>query len=79
MFEALGLLDPHKAIGIDSTESRILKIVQLVFPNNSYLHTLILCKCVLPLEWFNHCIVLVFKTGDKIKLTLMPHYHFYVV
>ena len=62
MFEALGLVDSHKATGIDSIEPRILKIVQLV--------SLYACICTSPLEWCIHCIILIFKSGDKSTLSL---------
>ena len=66
VFQALCDLDPNKAFGIDSISPALLKYCAepLAAPIR-YLFTLSLNSHSLPQEWRTHCVVPVFKSGDK--------------
>ena len=65
-YNALISLDPHKATGIDCIGPKLLKncAPSLYGPLN-FLFNLTLRKHTIPLEWCIHCIVPVFKSGDR--------------
>ena len=65
-FQALSNLDPSKASGIDSINPALLKCCaeSLTIPIQ-YLFTFSLRTQSLQQEWCTHCIVPVFKSGDK--------------
>ena len=66
VFQALSSLDPSKASSNDSISPALLKNCagSLTIPVH-YLLTLSLGTQSLPLEWRTHCIVPVFKSGDR--------------
>ena len=64
------ILDPSKATGIDGIRPKISKYcASALFKPLHYLHSLILRKHTIPLEWCIHCTVPVFKSGDKALVT----------
>ena len=70
VFNALIILDPNKATGIDGIGPKILKhCAAALYKPFHYLYSLILRKHTLPLEWCIHCIIPVFKSGDKALVT----------
>jgi len=62
-YEAFSSLNPCKAVGMDDIGPKVLKgcAISLYKPFH-YLYNLILRQ---PLEWCMHCIVPIFKSGDK--------------
>jgi len=67
VFNALITLDTNKATGIDRIGPKVLK--HALFKPLYYLYSLFLHKHTLSLEWCIHCIIPVFKSGDKALVT----------
>ncbi len=66
MNTALASLDPLKSSGIDSIGPRILKSCSLaLYPVVHHLFSLSLQSCKIPSEWKVHCIIPIYKSGDK--------------
>jgi len=65
-YEAFSSLNPCKALGMDDIGPRVLKSCAVfLYKPFHYLYNLILRQHCLPLEWCIHCIVPIFKSGDK--------------
>ena len=63
---ALTNLDPSKARGIDGIGPRLLHTCALaLYPVIHHLFNICLWYCQIPYEWKLHCIVPIFKSGDK--------------
>ena len=66
VYTALSSLDPFKASGTDCIGPRILKTCSLaLYPVVDHLFKMSLASCKLPKEWKLHCIIPIFKSGDK--------------
>ena len=66
VYTALASLDPSKTSGIDNIGPRILKSCSLaLYPVVHHLFSLSLQNCIIPSEWKVHCIIPIFKSGDK--------------
>ncbi len=66
VYTALSSLNPHKAYGIDSIGPKILKTCCLgLYEVLHHLFTLSLSSSTIPAEWKIHCIVPIFKSGDR--------------
>ena len=66
IFEVLTSLDPNKASDIDNISPKILKIC--AFPlSGPICHLFQQCfsQSYLPQEWRTHCVVPIYKSGDK--------------
>ena len=65
-YKALSSLDPCKAVGMDDIGPKVLKGCAIsLYKPFYYLYNLILQQHCLPLEWWIHSIVPIFKSGDK--------------
>jgi len=65
-YNALISLDLHKTTGIDGIGPQLLKnCAPLLYGPLNFLFNLTLLKHTIPLEWCTHCIVPVFKSGDR--------------
>ena len=63
---ALTNLDPSKARGIDGIGPRLLSTCALaLYPVIHSIFNICLWYCQIPYEWKLHCIVPIFKSGDK--------------
>ena len=73
IFETLITLDPNKASGIDNISPRVLKFSALPL-SSPICHLFQQCfvQSYLPQEWRTHCVVPIYKSGDK---TLISNYH----
>ncbi len=70
VFSALSSLNPSKASGMDSIGPKILKTCSLgLHEVLHHLFSLSLITCSIPPEWKIHCIVPVFKSGDKCSVS----------
>ena len=66
VFTALSQLDPTKASGIDGIGPKLLRSCALaLYPVIHHLFTISLWYCKIPSEWKLHCIVPIFKSGDR--------------
>ncbi len=72
--------DPSKARGIDGIGPRLLSTCALaLYPVIHHLFNICLWYCQIPYEWKLHCIVPIFKSGDKTAQTkTIDPSHFYV-
>ena len=72
VFETLITLDPNKASGIDNISPRVLKFSALPL-SGPICHLFQQCfvQSYLPQEWRTHCVVPIYKSGDK---TLVSNY-----
>jgi len=70
IFQSLNSLDPCKAVGIDDIRPKVVKgcAVSLYKPFH-YLYNLIIRQHNSSTEWCIHCIVPIFKSGDKKSVT----------
>lgn len=70
VYHALTNLDPNKAFGIDSISPALLKHCAVVLTKPlHYLFSYSIYHCCLPSEWKAHCIIPIFKSGDKTSVT----------
>ena len=66
VYYALLSLDPAKATGIDGISPAVLKNCAHVLTKPlCYLSSLVVNYCCLPSEWKIHCIIPIFKAGNK--------------
>ena len=66
IFNILSSLDTNKAMGIDNISPKVLKYcASVICTPIHYLFTQCLLQCTLPSEWKIHCIIPIFKTGDR--------------
>ena len=66
VYSALSSLDSTKATGIDGISPAVLKNCASVLTKPlCYLFSLIILCCCLPSEWKTHCIIPIFKSGNK--------------
>ena len=66
IYEVLAALDPNKAMGIDGIGPNVLKCCALSLCGPIH-HLFSLCVHLhsIPAEWCLHCIIPIFKSGDK--------------
>ena len=70
VFTALSNLDPSKASGLDCIGPKILRTCCYgLYEVLTHLFSLSLVSCTIPQEWKIHCIVPVFKSGDKCSIS----------
>ena len=70
IFETLIILDPNKASGIDNISPRVLKFSALPLSGPiSHLFQQCFVQSYLPQEWRTHCVVPIYKSGDKILVS----------
>lgn len=71
-YEILSTLDPNKSMGIDNISPKVLKYCATALAEPiRHLFSLCFSHSYLPLEWRKHCIIPVYKSGDK---TLVSNY-----
>ena len=68
IFTALSNLNPCKASGIDSIGPKLLKACSYGLYEVHHLFSLSLNSGKIPNEWKLHCIVPIFKSGDKCSI-----------
>ena len=70
VYTALSKLDPTKACGIDGIGPKLLRSCALaLYPVNHHLFSISLWYCDIPLEWKLHCIIPIFKSGDRSSIS----------
>jgi len=71
--QALRSLDPNKAIGPDGVSPKVLKYcADVLCQPIRYLFQLTITNCYLPTEWRTHCVIPIFKSGDRAAIS---NYH----
>jgi hypothetical protein len=65
-YTVLSSLDPSKAMGIDGISPKVLKLCACaIYEPLTHLFQLCIDQGYLPLEWKQHVITPIFKSGDK--------------
>ena len=74
VYTLLTSLNPTKAQGIDGIGPKILRsCAPALYVVIHHLFTMSLWYCKIPSEWKVHCIVPIYKSGDKISHKLPTH------